>query len=223
MSRLRQFGAAGGTLFAVFVVIAYAIDPGPSSPDGPSIVNYYSTHATQGRMSAVLVGIAAVFFIWFAEMLAWQLAAGSPGVVGAGATAALYLVAAGCWEVLGELYGGGNGHFYASEVYADARVLYDVGVGAVHFANFTAAAFVGATAVGMIHSTGTWRRLGWVGIGFALVRLVSALIVVVSHSHWSAVLETIVFLGFVVWVFVMSVVLVVRVRQASTDMTTPAT
>jgi hypothetical protein len=222
MSRLREFAAASGTMFSALVLIAYAVDPGPASPIGTSIVSYYSTHATQTRIAAVLIGIAVIFFISFAEMLAWQLALGSAGLVGGAATAALYLVAVGCWEVLGELYGSGNGRLYSSDVYDYAQVLYDVGIGAVHFANFTAAAFVGTIAVGMMRSTATWRRLGWVGLGFALVRLSSALIVVIAHAHWSAVLETIVFIGFVAWVFVVSVALIVQVRRASIGLTRPA-
>ena len=95
----------------------------------------------------------------------------------------------------------------------DAHALYAAGLGAVHLANFTAAAFVGATAAAMLVSAVPWRWLGSIGIGFALVQLISAVIVLASQSHWSDVVGTVVFLAFLAWVFAASVRLVLALRR----------
>ena len=51
LERLRLAGASCGAVFAVLAFIAYAINTGPSSGDGVTVVQYYSTHesATLGR------------------------------------------------------------------------------------------------------------------------------------------------------------------------------
>jgi hypothetical protein len=97
VQRLRVFGAAGGAVFAILVLVAFAIAPGPSSANGETVVEYYSTHKTATLWQAALIGLAFVLFIWFAETFAGQMSSGSVGVVSAAATAALYLVAIGAW------------------------------------------------------------------------------------------------------------------------------
>ena len=44
VAKVRLVGAAGGALFAMLVVAALAIAPGPSSASGVDVVEYYSTH-----------------------------------------------------------------------------------------------------------------------------------------------------------------------------------
>ncbi len=113
-------GAAGGALFSALVVIAFVIAQGPSSARGDTVVAYYSDHGTATRTSA-----------------------GALTVVGAAVTAALYLVAIGCWESLGETFNGRDALDVSREDYGDAHFLYDAGVGATHMAHFTTAAYVG--------------------------------------------------------------------------------
>ncbi len=210
VERLRLFGAAGGAVFAIVALVAFAIAPGPSSANGTTVVEYYSAHATATLWQAALVALSVVLFIWFAETFAGQMSTGPVAVVGAAVTAALYLVAIGCWEVLGEILGRADGADLSD---GDAHALYAAGLGAVHLANFTAAAFVGATAAAMLVSAVPWRWLGSIGIGFALVQLISAVIVLASQSHWSDVVGTVVFLAFLAWVFAASVRLVLAIRR----------
>ena len=73
-------------------------------------------------------------------------------VVGAAVTAALYLTAVGCWEILAEIFGGVDIVNVPSDGYSNAHVLYVAGNGASHMGNFGAAAFVGATAAAMLAS-----------------------------------------------------------------------
>jgi hypothetical protein len=214
VERLRLFGAAGGAVFAILVVIAFAIAPGPSSAHGETVVEYYSSHGTAVAWQAAIVAVSVVLFIWFVETFAGFLSAGSAAVVGAAVTAALYLVAIGCWEVLGETYNGVNFVDVQSESFGDAHALYDAGQGASHLAHITTAAYVGSTAAAMLTSGATWRWLGWIGIGFTPIALISGVIVLASESHWSDVLGTVVFLAFVAWVFATSVWLVLAMRRS---------
>jgi hypothetical protein len=215
MEMLRLFAAAGGAVFAILVVIAFAIAPGPSSARGDTVVEYYSAHGTAVAWQAGLVAVSVVLFIWFAETFAGVLSSGPAAIVGAAVTAALYLVAIGCWETLGETYNGVNLVDVQSESFGDAHALYDAGVGAAHLAHITTAAYVGSTAVAMLASGAPWRWLGWIGIGLTPIALLSGLIVLASESHWSDVLGTVVFLAFVAWVFATSVWLVLAVRRGS--------
>lgn len=200
-------------MFALLVVLAYTINLGPSSGDGVSVVAYYSTHAPQAQWEAILVGIAAIFFVWFAAVFADQTSSGPLAPMAGAVTAALYLVAIGCWEVLGELYGGVRVADMATDRRGDARVLYDVGVGAVHMANLAATAFIWGISLGMLQSPAPWRRVGWIGVAFVGPWLITALIVLISQSRWSDELGTIVFLVFLGWVFLASVTLVLLVRR----------
>jgi hypothetical protein len=207
MDRLRLFAAAGGAVFAIVTLVAFAIAPGPSSTDGETVVEYYAAHGTATLWAASLVGFSVVLFIWFAETFAGQTSSGSAAVVGAAVTATLYLATVACTEVIAEIYDGADLALLTSEDYSDAHVFYVVGQGTGHLAHFAAAAFVGSTAVAILTSM-KWRWLGWIGLGFTVVRLISAGIVLGSHSHWSDVLGIIVFVGFLAWVFATSVWLV---------------
>jgi hypothetical protein len=128
---------------------------------------------------------------------------------------ALYLVAVGCWEILGEIYGGVDIVDVPSAGYSNAHTLQVVGVGAAHMGNFAAAAFVGATTAAMLASAAHWRLLGLAGVAFTAARVISALIELASKSHWSDVVSTAGFLSFVAWVFVASAALVAYTRRGS--------
>jgi hypothetical protein len=214
MARFRLFGAGGGVAFAVLVLVAFAIAPGPSSASGTTVVEYYSTHGTAVLWQAVLAGVAFVCFMWFVETLAGRMSSGPAGVIGAGVTAALYLISIGCWESLGENYRGIEVLSISSDSYAAAHVLYDVGVGAAHLATVATAAFVGATAAALLSSGAPWRRLGWIGIGFTAVQLINAPLQIFATSSWSDVVGLLVFLAWLAWVFAVSATLVVSMRRS---------
>jgi hypothetical protein len=210
----RLLGAAGGAVFALFSAFGFAISPGPSNAGGAAVVQYFATHRTAALWQAVLVGFAAVGFIWFAETFsAWTSFRSAP-VVGAAVTAALYLVAVGAWESLGETYGGTAFIDIPHSAYGEAHVLFDVGVGAIHLANFAAAAFVGTTAAAMSDWPGAGRLIGRVGIGLALVQLVNAPFQIAATSHVSDLVGNVVFVAFVGWVLAASLVLVTAIRQS---------
>ena len=213
LQRLRPLGAAAGAVFAIVALIAFLIAPGPSSGSGTVVVDYYSAHSSAALWQATLVGLSAALFIWFAETFAERISSGLVAVVGAATTAALYLVAIGCWEELGETYGGADPASLSSESYGDAHALYSAGAGAAHLAGFTAAAFVGATAAAII-GISTWSRwLGWAGAGLTVAQLIAAEIVLASQSHWSDLVGRVVLIAFLTWVFTISAWLVLAILR----------
>jgi hypothetical protein len=209
MERVRLLGAAGGGLFAILVVVAFAIATGPSSANGATVADYYSAHGTATLWQTSVFGFALVCFMWFAGVFFEAAPLGSVVLVTASVTAALYLVALGAWESLAEIYGRAHGSDLDQ---GDAHALYDVGIGATHFANFSSAAFVAATAVAVL--TAGRRRLGFLGIALAGVLIANAPFQIAATSHWSDAVGTVVFICFLAWVFALSVWLFSLVRRS---------
>jgi hypothetical protein len=207
------FGAAGGALFAILVFVGIAIAPGPSSAKGSTVAEYFATHKTVTLWQAVLAGFGFVLFIWFAATFAGRFASGPAVIATAAVTAALYLVAIGAWESLGETYGGIDITAAPTETYGDAHVLYDVGVGATHLVNFAVAAFIGATTAGLL--VAGRRTFGRIGIVLTAIELVNAPFQIAATSHWSDVVGGVVFVAFLAWVFATSGALVVMTRRGA--------
>jgi hypothetical protein len=211
MERLRLVGAAGGCVFAVLVVVAFSIASGPSSASGATVAAYYSAHGTAALWQASLIGVALVCFLWFAGVFADGTVIGRVVLVSASLTAALYLVAIGAWESLGEIYRASGSDLDEG----DAHVLYDVGVGASHMANFAVASFVGATAASVLTARRPGRLLGSLGAVLAVVQLVNAPFQIAATSHWSDVVGGVVFISFLAWVVATSVWLLRSTRPGS--------
>ena len=203
-------------MFAILTLIAFFIASGPSSANGVTVVEYYTAHGDAAIWQAVLAGFGIVCFLWFAGTFAAAMSPANMVLVSAGAMAAVYLVTLGAWESLAETYKDVDIVDVPSEGYGDAHVLYDVGVGAAHMASFADAAFVGATAVALLTSVAPRRRLGWIGVGLAVVWLINAPLQIFSASDWSDAVGAVVFLCLLAWVFALSVILVMSLRSAAT-------
>ena len=54
MDRLQLLGASGGAAFAILALVAYTINTGPSSGDGLTVIEYYSSHGTATAWQAAL-------------------------------------------------------------------------------------------------------------------------------------------------------------------------
>lgn len=119
----------------------------------------------------------------------------------------------GSWETLGENFKDSNAVDVGNETYRDAHFLYDVGVGAAHMALFMDAAFVGATTAALFTTTVARRRLGVVGIVLTAVFIVNAPLQIFGTAGWTDAVGTVVFLGLLAWVFVLSVVLAVSLKR----------
>jgi hypothetical protein len=101
-----MLGAAGGAVFAVVTLVAILIAPGPTSANGVAVVEYYTAHGDAAIWQAVLAGFGIVCVVWFAGTFAEAMPSANAVLVSAGAMAAVYLVALGAWEALGETYKG---------------------------------------------------------------------------------------------------------------------
>ena len=215
MERLRLLGAAGGIVFAVVAIAAFAIAPGPSSGYGPMVVEYYTAHGTAALWQAVLVGVAVILFLWFAVTFAEELSAGPLSIVFGALTAGLLMVTVGAYETLGEVYRKMNFVDVSSESYTAAHAVYDVGDGAGHLSGFTGAAYTASTGVALLASTMPQRRLGWIGLALAGIQLLNAPYQIFATSHRSNVFGQVILIAFIVWIFVLSIVLVLAMRRAT--------
>jgi hypothetical protein len=213
MERLRLVGAAAGAVFAILIVVAFAIAPGPSSAADVKVIDYYTAHGNAAIWQAVLAGFGLVCFVWFAAVFSSWSPAGPAVLVSAAGMVALYSVTLGSWEGLGENFKGVDAISVSNETYRDAHFLYDVGVGAAHMASFMDAAFVGATTAALFTTAIPRRRLGAVGIAFTLIYLVNAPLQIFGTADWTDAVGAIVFLGLLAWVAVLSIVLVVSLRR----------
>jgi hypothetical protein len=213
MERLRLLGAASGAVFAIVTVVAFAITQGPSSAADVKVIDYYTQHGNAAIWQAVLAGFGIVCLVWFAAVFSGWSPLGSAVLVSAAVIAALYSVALGSWESLGENFKNVDVIDVSSETYRDAHFLYDVGVGAAHMALFMDAAFVGATTAALFTTAVPRRRLGAIGIVLTAVFLINAPLQIFGTANWTDAVGTIVFLGLLAWVFVLSIVLVVSLRQ----------
>ena len=202
-------------MFAIVVVVAFAIAPGPSTAADEDVINYYTEHGSAAIWSAVLVGFALVCFVCFAATLSAWSPAGPAVLISAGAMVALYSVTLGAWESLGENFKGADAFEVSSETARDAHFLYDVGVGAAHMALFMDAAFVAATTAALFTTAVPRRRLGGVGIVLALVFLINAPLQIFGTADWTDAVGAIVFFCLLAWVFVLSVVLVASLRRGA--------
>ncbi len=208
--RLDVVTAAGGAVFAILVVAAFAIDGRPASSAGVDVIAYYSTHAGRALSADILIGIGAAFLILFAETFARRTASVA-GAVGAAAAVAPYLVAIGCWETLAESYRGVDLVGVPRAAYDNAHVVYSIGVGAEHMGHFAAAAFVAATAVALL--TTPARRVAWLGIAVAVFRLGTAGLELATNSGWSDVVVALGFFSFLAWTLAASATLAVMSRR----------
>lgn len=208
--RIEFAAACGGAFFTILVVVAFLIDRRPSSSAGVDVVAYYSTHHSAALTAYILIGIGAVFFILFAETFARRMGSVA-GLVGAAATIAAYLVAIGCWETLAESYGGVDLVDVPREAYDNAHVVDDVGIGAEHMGHFAAAAFIAATAAALFATPA--RKVAWLGIALAVLRLGTAILELANNSDWSDAVVALGFLSLLVWTFAASATLAMTLRR----------
>jgi hypothetical protein len=207
VERLRLLGAAGGAVFAITIVVAFVIAPGPSSAADVKVIDYYTNHGNAAIWQAVLGGFGLVCFVWFAGVFSRWSPAGPAVLVSAAAMAALYSVALGAWESLGENFKDVAVADVSSETYRDAHFLYDVGVGSAHMALFMDAAFVGATTAVLLTTSVPRRRLGSIGAALTAILLINAPLQIFGTADWTDAVGAIVFLGLLAWVFLLSIVL----------------
>jgi hypothetical protein len=213
VDRLRLFGSLGGAAFAVLAVAALAIPGATPVPHDTTVVEFYSAHGTATLWKTALIGVALVCFVWFAATFAESMSPGATVQISAGATAALYLAAFGCFASLSRTYAGVDAAAVPSEAYRDAHALYDAGVGLTVVANFMSAAFVGATTIALLATAVPWRWLGRIGVGLTAIHLFNAPLQILTSSDRADLVGAVVFVTLLAWVCGLSVVLVLTRRR----------
>lgn len=225
-TRWRVFGAAAGVVFVVLALIAFLIAPGPSEATDARIFEYFNDHDAAILWQAAIFGLSTPFFLWFAGTLAVAIRRaehpdsallGSVALGSAVASASLFVVGVAAWDALADAYGDTAGLVgERPDLLGSSQVLYRLGLSAIEMANFTTAAFVGAAAITFLSGRLLPRWLGWASAAVAVVLLVNGPVQVLSDDPGNAV-SVPVFLLFLAWVLVTSVLLARRTLRAEAD------
>ena len=219
-----RLAATSGIAFVVLFIVSFftATKPPDSTDSNSEWVTYFLNHHRATLISAVLIGAAVVFFIWFA---------GSVGVALRNAgEQRLAMVALGGGFVtaaIGIVIGGVQGalaYRIALDSPANVKAFVDLAYALGVLISFPVAVFIGATAIASWRS-GVFPR-SWAGLsGVAAVIMVSGG-GAIAHSGFYrpdgpwAFVTLIVFL---VWTLVTSGWLVMRTHAEAVPAAAPAT
>lgn len=214
----ERLGAMSGLVSAVLLAAGIVVVPPMVGLDATSttINQYLANNAMRVRISALLVTLAVLTFLWFVGHVrhVLQRAEGgveafSPVVFGAGvalsAVAMVAMVPAAALAFLAPSPGGMG---------ADAaiRVLYGVHVVAGAAVELLVALFTGTAGAAMVRRelAGPW--LGWLGLLVALIGLVGGITTYlgIGGGTFMLVMGYLTFAAFLVWVAVASAVMLYR-------------
>ena len=211
----ERFGAATGAIAAILILasVVFGIDEPPGFDDSAEqVADFVADNHGALQATTALTVLAGALFVWFLGSLTLALReAERPGP----ARLATVALAGG---VLAITFGGiGTGLQWAASLHElDApavQALWDSGVIAFGFsAGIGFAVLVAASSVVALTSGGLPRALGWYGLVLALFTIVVATVGTFSEtgafSLSDGFLGFLAFFGFLVWLFVTSVVLV---------------
>jgi hypothetical protein len=211
----ERWGALGGVVFVVLVVVSAVIGGSPPKPTDSAlkIAKYFRDNQDALKIGSYLNGIGLVVFLWFLATLFGRLrrAEGGSGRVSGialtGAVVALTIatVANGitAYAVLHPL--GSASSFQV------ATILFG-------YAGFAIAVFVAATSIVVLRTSLLPRWLGWIGAVVALLWLVGAAAVSTENDTINGI-GFVVFLLWAIWLLVVSALL----YRATTAAPEPAT
>jgi hypothetical protein len=216
----ERFGAASGLLSAILLAAGVLVVPPMRglSVTPMTINTYFADNATRVSVSALLVTLAAVVFLWFVGHLrhVLQRAEGgaeafSPIVFAAGVTLAavaiLAMVPAGALAFLarspeGMMMGAG----------AVSSALYGTHLLSGAATEFLIALFAGTAGIAMVRRelAGPW--LGWLGLPVALIGLVAGISTYLTTAvpTFTVVMGYLTFATFILWVGTASIVMLYR-------------
>lgn len=201
---VERFAAGTGVIFAVLAAVGFLVlgQPDADATD-EQISQFFVDNESAMEWQALLFGIAAVFFLWFAGTIgaAVRRAEGDPAgripaiiVVTAAAAAGIYLAGDAAWITLAQVEGLGG------------RVIYELGANAFALSGFIAAGFVLAVATGVMRTGLQASWVAWLGALVALALLISSVVEVFAEtdSSFAQVYGGITFFAFLAWVAVVS-------------------
>lgn len=213
----RRFDALTGIGFAVLALIGFLL-PGTPPKAGDSTAklgSYFSDHHSDLLTANLLLGLSAVFFLWFLGSLRSYLRAGEGGegrlsaaAFGAGvAGIAMLLVGAALFNGLAFTLADG-----ATPDPSITRAIFDAASGVLAMVGFAFAVLFGAASCSAARSGALPGWLVWSGSVIALLQVLGGLAVVVKTGFFATggAMGFIAPLTGIVWVVAVSVVLMRR-------------
>jgi hypothetical protein len=202
-SKWERWGALGGVLFVVLVVVAAVIGGSPPKPSdtAQTIENYFKDNQDALRIGSYLNGLAMIPLLWFLATLFGRLrrAEGGTGRVsgialtGGVAAVAIAMIANG-FSAFAALHPvGSTGTFLAS------TILFG-------YAGFAIAVFVAATSIVVLRTKLLPQWFGAIGAALAVFWLVAAACVSTESDTINTV-GLVAFLAWGVWLVILSVML----------------
>jgi hypothetical protein len=201
----EQYGAAGGVLFVILLLVAAFIPGSPPASDDSAqeIREFFVDNDTALKIAGYLNGVAILPFLFFLGSL-WSR------VRGAGdETRRLATTLAGGGVVSVSLASVSTAITAATAIRIEqinaegVKFFFILGGTVVAMTAFGAAVLVGATSVAALRARLLPAWLGWAGLALTVAWLVAG-VSVTTDSAGIGVIAFIVFLAFLVWVLVIS-------------------
>lgn len=212
--------SASGIAFAILAFIAFLLTGRPEErASGAEVVEFFADKESAVEWQALLFGLSAIAFLWFAARLAEliRLAAFWGGdrlafltLGGAAASTALFLAGAAAFAGLAQGDDGSASVFHAGDF-------------ALGLSTFTAAAFVAGASGGILRSALAEDWLGWLGAAVAALLVLNGIIRTLVGGDAGATFGTVSFVAFLAWVLLLSALLTLRhAAYAAADERAPA-
>jgi hypothetical protein len=186
----RRFDAATGIGFAVLAVVALLIPGTPPKADDSTtkLGNYFSDHHSDLLTANLLLGLAAVMFLWFLGSLRSYLRAaeGGEGRLSAaafgGGVAGIALLLAGAGLLSGIAFKLADGQLPDPTV---TRALFDASSAMFAMVAFGFAVFFAAASCSAARSGALPAWAYWSGSVIAVIQLISSLAIVAKSGFFA--------------------------------------
>lgn len=203
----ERYGAAAGVLFVILIVVGTFIPGSPPSPDDSiqKLGKYYVDHTGAIKVSAFLIGLAAVAFLWFLGSL-WSMLRRAEDTrrlatiaVGGGIVALVLVLTAFALNSTLAIAVNSSG----ATAGVNPKFIYLLSLTIGGMANFGVAVLVGATAVATLRTRVFPALLGWASVMLAVGWLVAGY-AVATDNQAIFIVGFIVFIAWVVWILAIS-------------------
>ena len=213
----RRFDAATGIGFAVLALVAFLLPGTPPKADDPilSIATYLSDKRSEILTASLLIGVSAVFFLWFLGSLRSYLRAGEGGegrlsaaAFGAG-VAGIALLLAGVALLNGVAFKLADGRLPDPVI---TRAVFDASSAVLTMVAFAFAVFFAAASCSAARSGALPPWAYWTGSVVAVLQLLGGLALVAKSGFFAVggAMGFIAPLAGIAWVVAVSVLIMRR-------------